>query len=388
MLPVLSLKLTFKIWKGVSIMAKVRYNGEGTYYHDTKRNNWQYKLVLGYGEDGKPIRKTFYGKSREEAKAKGNKALAELNGQRVSVSPDMKLGDWLMMYINNYKIGTVQDYWIDQLKRISRKVPISLQRKKVSDITPIELQKTINDFSKAYSFSYTEKFKIFICGAFREAVENGLCMKNPTNKLFVPPKPEKPRESYTSTEASIILRHINNYKYKIYSIGAGILLLTGIRRGEMLGLRWSDIDSEILHIRRGVYLQDGRPITEEYRAKTAKSIRSVPLLPEAKKLLDTLPKRGEYIFSNTTGGLIEPHNFNRGYFNFLEHINKTEPLRRLTPHCLRHTCATLSLEAGANLRTVQLLLGHTDPKTTAQYTHPNQSALTMSARMLFNHMVK
>ena len=69
---------------------------------------------------------------------------------------------------------------------------------------------------------------------------------------------------------------------------------------------------------------------------------------------------------------MNPRNFSRDYDRFFHQLREAEPdVRRLSPHCCRHTFATLSLASGANLRTVQQLLGHTNIGTTARYTHPD-----------------
>ena len=357
-------------------MSKKRANGEGTFYHDTKRNNWQYKLTLGFYDDGYPIRKTFYGKTQQEARQKGQNALKELEGQRVSLSPDMKLCDWLVMYIENYKRNAVQDRWYGQLRTMISRVPQLLQNRKVSAVRPAELQKFINDLAQKYSKSYIQKMKILLKSAFSEAIENGLCFKNPAMKLTIPEKAEKPRASFTAHEVGIILDMAPQYYNQVIATGAVLLLLTGIRRGELLGLMWDDINGGVIHIRRGVFLEDNMPKVEEYRAKTKSSIRDVPLLPPVKMMLEKLPLRGKYIFGTSKGTLMETNNFNRDYSKFMDFIRVQHPnIQRLTPHCCRHTYATLALDSGANLRNVQLLLGHTDPKTTARYTHPDSAAL-------------
>jgi integrase len=368
-------------------MAKKRINGEGTLHHYAKRGLWQYRLVLGYGEDGKPVRKSFYDKDPHKAREKGQKALTELNGQRVSVSPDMKLEKWLITYIEGYKKGTIRDNYYRTLFALIDHLPGQLLNKKVREISPVELQKAVNDFAKSKSKSYTHKMKIFIKAALEQAVENGLCMKNPAHKLTVPDKPQKPREAYTVDEAKSILTYAPKYANISIANSVVTLLLTGIRRGELAGLRWTDIEGDILHIRRGMFLQDGKPTVEEYRAKTKESIRNIPITPVLKKIFDSLPRKSVYVFPDANGNLMDPHNFMRAYNKLIAFIDSQiketgegkKGFRRLPPHCLRHTYATLTLSTGANLRTVQLLLGHTDPKTTALYTHPNDNDKRISA---------
>jgi integrase len=360
-------------------MPKIRINGEGTLHHYKSRGLWQYRLVLGYGEDGKPIRKSFYNKDPHIAREKGQRFLAELNGQKLSVSPDMKLGDWLTLYIESYKSGAVQDKWKDQLALFAGNVPLTLRNKKVTDITPIELQKAVNDFGLTKSQSYTNQYRVLLKSSLGEAVENGIITKNPASKLTTPKKPPKPRRAYGLEEAKIILHYAPMYGNLIISAAVMTLLLTGIRRGEMLGLMWNDIDGDTLHIRRGVYMQGNKPVVEDYRAKTRSSIRDIPLLPMLRDIINALPRKSLYIFTDSIGGLIDVSNFTREYNKLFDFINTHKPIFRLSPHCLRHTYATLSLDSGANLRTVQLLLGHTDPKTTARYTHPDEDAKRAAA---------
>ncbi|MDR0325027.1 MAG: site-specific integrase [Oscillospiraceae bacterium] len=199
-------------------------------------------------------------------------------------------------------------------------------------------------------------------------------------------KPTKPRRAYSLAEASIILQYAPEYDNKIIAAAVITLLLTGIRRGELLGLMWSDIDGDTLHIQRGVYMQGNKPAVEDYRAKTRSSIRDVPLISIVKSAIEALPRKSLYIFPDSKGGLMDVSNFTREYNKLFAYINTRKKLFKLSPHCLRHTYATLSLDSGANLRTVQLLLGHTDPKTTARYTHPDEDAKRHSAMLLIDHL--
>ncbi len=369
-------------------MAKIRINGEGTLHKYSDRNLWQYRLVLGHDENGKPIRKSFYHKDPHIAREKGQKALAELNGQKVSVSPDMKLGDWLTAYIKGYKKGAIRDKSYDQCLKLRDHLPEHLLNKKTCNITPVELQTAVNDFAKTKSKSYALKMKILLKSAFLQAIENGICTKNPTTKLTVPDKAQKPREAYTAEEAKIILTYAPQYENKTIATAVIALLLTGIRRGELCGLRWTDIDKDILHIRRGVFLKDGKPAVEEYQAKTIESLRDVPIIPALKRLFCGMPKDNDYIFHDSKGNLIDPSNFMREYNKLIAFISSkhNKGLRRLSPHCLRHTFATLTLDTGADLRTVQLLLGHTDPKTTAIYTHPDEAKKRASTMAYYDKL--
>jgi integrase len=362
-------------------MGKKRLNSEGTFYFMESKKLWQYRIVLGYDDSGKPIRKAFYGKSPAEAKAKAEKTREQLDNQKVTISPDIRLGDWMKQYLEIYKKGAVQSNWYNQLVAFLDKIPPEMQRKKTGDIAPAELQKLINQLSQKYAQGYVHRIRILIKSAFTEAQENGIITKNPARKLTVPAKPEKPRQAYTKDEVAAIVSHAENYKSERFAVGAVILLFTGIRRGELLGLKWTDIDGDTLHIRRGVFMDGSTPTAEEYRAKTAHSIRDVPLPHIAKLMLDKIQPTGDYIISGTKGNILDPHNFNRGYYRFIDSV---PGIRRLSPHCCRHTYATITLTAGANLRNVQSLLGHTDPKTTARYTHPMQTELQSDVQNMVN----
>ena len=359
-------------------VSKKRANGEGAYYHNRSRKQWQYRLFLG------PCRRTFYGRTQAEARMKGLKALENHNRQ----SPPVTLGTWLALYIDSYKKGTCQNRWVTALKRLSACVPPEMLARPVSAVLPIELQKTINDFSARMSQSYTHKLTVLLKGAFSAAVENGLCVKSPAARLTTPRKPPKPRRAYSAEEAARILKYAPLYERRTMATAVVLLLLTGIRRGEMLGLMWGDIGGDTLHIRRGVYLQDNKPAVQEWRAKTRSSIRDVPIVPPLMELLDALPRGGPFIFPDANGNLINPNNFTREYNRLMAFIARHEPLERLSPHCLRHTYATLSLEAGANLRTVQQLLGHVDPKTTALYAHPSDAEMRAASLRMASHILQ
>ena len=81
--------------------------------------------------------------------------------------------------------------------------------------------------------------------------------------------------------------------------------------------------------------------------------------------------------------ILHPRNFNRDYDKFFRQLREAEPdVRHLSPHCCRHTFATLTRESGADLRVIMELLGHTDIKTTARYSHANLSSMENAVQNL------
>lgn len=149
-----------------------------------------------------------------------------------------------------------------------------------------------------------------------------------------------------------------------------------MRRGELLGLMWSDIEDTVIHIRRAVYLKDGVPTVEDGIAKTYSSIRDILIDKGLADLIWAVPKRGLYVFAAYSGRIMNPRNFERSYDTFFEALRQEHPeVRRLSIHCCRHTFATLSQRNGASIRAVQLILGHTSIKTTAIYSHPDMEEL-------------
>ena len=357
----------------------MRANGEGTYYHDKKRNNWQYKLSLGYDNNGFPVRKTFYGKTRDAARRKGQDYKKKLEDADMTTSPDIKLKKWAQIWLKTYKLGTIKQTSYHQLELLVDKIPEHIKNKKVSDVSLSELQAFINEISLIKSKSYTDKMKVTLRSIFTEAQDNGFCVRNPARRLKSPKKAEVQRKIYSIDECSQILEFADNYSNQLIATGIVILLFTGLRRGELLGLKWEDILSDSIFVNRSVFLDNNKPVAIDNVAKTAKSIRCVPINSKIYEYINRLPKNGDYVFGSTVGGLMYPRNFNRAYDIFFSKMKSSYPdIVRLSPHHLRHTYITNVVNGCSDISVAQLLAGHTDIKTTSRYTHPHMEKMRVA----------
>lgn len=148
-----------------------------------------------------------------------------------------------------------------------------------------------------------------------------------------------------------------------------LMITTGVRRGELLGLQWRDIhfDTLVIEVRRSVMKTKLRGI-EVSTPKTANSIREVPLMPfvaEELKQLRNAVADDHLLFPADDAGLLprDPGAVTHRVKRFME----KHGLPDMSPHDLRHTCATLLLSSGADIKSVQEILGHTDASTTLNF---------------------
>ena len=162
-----------------------------------------------------------------------------------------------------------------------------------------------------------------------------------------------------------------------------LLIFTGMRRGEVLGLRWEDADFQngIIHVQRNVTFPRGINDPLVGTTKTESGVRDIPILP---MLLDYLKPIGTtgYIVGNgetpNTLSIVRRRN---------ERINRLIDMHGATPHVFRHSFATMLYDAGADIKTIQSIMGQSDYKTTAdRYCHPREDRKHTDANA-FNAML-
>lgn len=204
-----------------------------------------------------------------------------------------------------------------------------------------------------------DKCKIILKGVFAYAEENGLIKENPMNgrKIVVTGKEQAQKRALTMAQITSVLEVQGTQDAtKFIAIG----LLTGMRKGEIYGLRWEDVDMKSGQIHVTKQVQHGVECTP----KTKAGVRDVPILPMLGAILEQ--RRGlphAYVIGNG----IAPITKARG-----QRIEReAKRITGVTPHEMRHTFVTVMTESGVDAKTLAEIVGHTDIGMTSRYTHPS-----------------
>ena len=219
------------------------------------------------------------------------------------------------------------------------------------------------------------------------AVKWQVIVSNPCDRVDPPKTPQKTAEYLDAEQAVRLLELLREREVPIqYRTAVTVLLFTGMRRGELLGLKWSDVDFEkqMVSISRSSLYLPGKGVFED-ETKTDTSNRVIKIPHTAAEALHVFRKwqikerllLGEnwnytdYIFTTRDGAPMHPDTLSGWFHDF---IQKTD-LPQIHLHSLRHTNATINIANGVAITTVAGLLGHANATTTAKiYAHSIKSA--------------
>ena len=243
---------------------------------------------------------------------------------------------------------------------------------------------------------YTTVLRSIVTTAYKlEYIEDDI---GRSRRIEFPKEETKEVEAFTLEEVGDILKALESEPWNIRAI-IEIALFTGCRRGEIVGLKWADIDFENrrISVKRSIYkLSDGK--AREKDPKTKSSIRTISI-PE--RLCKTLTeyrlqqnrhiaylgdawKNLDYVFTEEDGHVMNPQTPTKQFSKFL----KRHGIRHLKFHGLRHTSATMLLANGCDIKTVSSRLGHADITTTNIYVHALESSDRLAAQTFDNFLKK
>ena len=266
----------------------------------------------------------------------------------------------------------------------------------VGDVEPVDVKNYIRRFEAQGRSANSVGIELAVCRMiFAHAVIRGDIRINPAAEIKRSRGlPCKKREALTEEQEAAV-KAAGAAKSGRWWLFGYLLLYTGCRRGEALALTYQDIDRKagVIHITKKVSYATGKPVLEDH-LKSENGRRDIPLLAP---LAAALPKsRIGLLFPGDDGGFMRPHEITREWKHYCRDVGlnviqqdgaggtlETFPI---TPHCFRHSFATICYEAGLDPRQAAGLLGDTPEVVEAVYTHLRQGRRETAAEKLAAYM--
>lgn len=332
------------------------------------------KKTIGKTMDGKPIRKSFYGPTRKQALEKADNYLLKIKTfdglQQISFTQVAE--QWL----SAYKEDAVRTITYERSYRspYQKHILPYFRNANLADIKQKDVQFFLNSKSN-YSYSSLQKMRTVLYGIFEYAIANDYCYKNPVKGTQLARKSTdrtEQKRAYTYQQALDVINLAQNIKNGTDII---ILLKTGLRRSELLALRWENIDMEkkIIHVRESV--SETNSGLEIHPCKSLKSIRDIPFDDELYTLFSNMQRTG-FVIKGQNGKNMNPHNWSyKRYAVVNKKIQQAAAakgisLPLLNPHEMRHTFGSILYERGVDIVTISKLMGHSSIEITVKlYVH-------------------
>lgn len=290
------------------------------------------------------------------------------------------LSEWFDTWMEQYKKNRVKIGTYTSYKRyFDCAIKDRLGNKRIADIRGEHIQKLYNDLAKEeYALSSIKIVSAVLNGCMQQAMRNGLIERNPVKLAELPRQTEKEtRQALTKEQQSLFMKYAKeSYLYNLFAV----MLRTGMRNGEMRGLKYTDIDKKqnVIHVQRTLKYIEGKGFFED-TPKTRTSKRDIPLTKDILELLEAqkrywsfrVTKIDGYLFCTENGEPLSRERIQAEIDRTIKRIRADgHEFERITSHVFRHTFATRAIEAGMPPQVLKTILGHSSLAMTMDlYSH-------------------
>ena len=388
-------------------MANKRANGEGTIVKNMRngiQKGWRASITIGRDDNGKIKRKEFIGKTQQEVKKKLEEYKKEMLLGTISSDDKITVSEWYHTWLFDYRIKDLKPKSFEKYEGIYRNYikDSELGKIKLKDLRATHIQRYYNKLQDTKPISTIKGINTRLKPCLGEAEKQGYIQKNYCKMVTLPKDNNKKTiQVLTQQQQKLFIEAIKGHKLEMLFL---IALGTGLRLGELLGLKWSDIDfnTGVLTVNRTLSRvknqTTGKYEIIEQTPKTKNSNRTIPIPNDILNKLKEHKKNqskqrlfvGEgyinnnYVFTDDIGNPIDDKKPGRNLKSTLTKLN-IEPIKF---HALRHTYATRLFEANVPPKTVQVLMGHYDISITMDiYTHVMEDAKLEAIEKLNNIFV-
>lgn len=362
-------------------MSKRRPSGDGMV---RKRDDgrWEGRIVVGHKQNGDSIFRYVYADTQKELTAKLHQNIQAYQGVELTEKSRMTLGEWLDRWLDERMTGTVRGHTLDGYRRDFRNhVKPYLGQKQLTKITPDDLKALYDLLLKrgrlkggpgcgpGLSPTTVHGIHTALHHALKAAAEDGLLPANPADEVTPPRVSNQPKGILNNDQLDTLMAAID--RDKLWHDFFYTELTTGLRRGEICGLKWEDFESEAgtLNVCRTIRVGKSG-VLEAGDTKTFAGTRTILLPHSTARLLRERKSSAltEWIFPD----LLRPErptNPNSAYRQLKKLLAETG-LPDIRFHDLRHTFATHALAGGVDAKTLSGILGHTKASFTLDtYAH-------------------
>ena len=344
--------------------AKKRGLGEGSIFQRSEDGRWVGKITIGW-RDGRQVFKRVTGKRREEVEERLQQARLDRDRGRLvgtrEQTVEQFISHWLAEIIAP-RLSPTTYRWYEHKCRLH--IVPRIGHFKLEQLTPVHVRTMVNELAREISPQAAAGVHRTLRAALSEAVRSELIDRN-VAKLVTPPRvATKEQDFFTDQEAMQLLKAVRGERLEaLYQLA----ITLGMRQGEILALRWEDLDFDqgIIHVRHTLVRAEGRFHFKPPKSMASQrtlvlplSVRSALREHRARQSKARVVSGLDLVFPTTTGGPYHAKELIRDYDLILQRAG----LRRIKFHGLRHTAASIMLRKKFSAGEVAQILGHSSEK--------------------------